>query len=108
MAYDENLAARIDELVEDNNHFTKKKMFGGVGYLYNGNMCIGVHKNELIVRCNASETDKLLTHKNVRVFDITGKPMKGWLLISEEGLKGKELQKWFDKAVAFAQALVKK
>ncbi|HXL55687.1 MAG TPA: TfoX/Sxy family protein [Chitinophagaceae bacterium] len=105
MPYNEKLAAGIDELVKDKKNFTSKKMFGGVGYMLNGNMCIGVHKDELIIRCDPVETDQLLSEKNVRIFDITGKPMKGWLLISAEGTKGNGLQKWFNRSLAFVQTL---
>ena len=105
MPYDEKLAARIDELVKGRKDFTSKKMFGGIGYMLNGNMCIGVHKNELIVRCDVADTDKLLAEKNVKIFDISGKPMKGWLLISPGGTKGNGLQKWFERSLAFVQTL---
>src|ERR1051326_796158 len=105
MAYDQTLAARIDELVKGKKKFEAKKMFGGIGYMLNGNMCVGVYKNDLIIRCDPAEIDKFLSQKNVRPFDITGKPMKGWLLISAEGTKGIDLQKWFDKSFSFVQTL---
>jgi len=108
MAYDETLASRIDELLKNKKNFTKKNMFGGVGYMLNGNMCIGVHKNEMIVRCNPEETDQLLSQKNTRIFDISGKPMKGWLLIAPDGLKGNGLQNWFQRSVEYVQTLPKK
>lgn len=92
MAYNQTIALRIEELIQGNKNFAKKKMFGGIGYLYNGNMCIGVYKDEIIIRYDASETDKLLAQKSVRPFDIAGKPMKGWLLINEDGIKGKDLE----------------
>jgi len=105
MPYDEKLAARINELLKGKKHFISKKMFGGVGYMLNGNMCIGIHKDELIIRCDPADTDELLAEKNVKVFDITGKPMKGWLLVTQEGTKGNGLQKWFDRSLAFVQTL---
>jgi TfoX N-terminal domain len=108
MAYDETLASRIDELLKNKKNFTKKKMFGGVGYMFNGNMCIGVHKNEFIVRCKPEETDQMLTQKNVRLFDISGKPMKGWLLISPEGMKDAALQNWLHHSLEYVQTLPKK
>jgi hypothetical protein len=80
MPYNEQLAARIDELLKGEKNFTSKKMFGGVGYVLNRNMCIGIHKDDLIIRCDPADTDILPAEKNVKVFDITGKPMKGWLL----------------------------
>jgi TfoX N-terminal domain len=105
MSYDEKLAARIDELLKGKTNFTSKKMFGGIGYMLNGNMCIGIHKDDLIIRCNPADTDKLLAEKNVKVFDITGKPMKGWLLITPGGTRGNGLQQWFGRSLAFVQTL---
>jgi hypothetical protein len=105
MPYDEKLAARIDELLKGKKNFFSKKMFGGVGYMLNGNMCIGIHKDNLIIRCDPADTDKLLTEKNVKAFDITGNPMKGWLLITPQGTTGNDLQKWFNRSLAFVQTL---
>ena len=88
MPYDEKLAIRIDELLKGKKNFTSKKMFGGIGYMLNGNMYRGIHKDDLIIRCGPADTDKLLAEKNVKVFNITGKPMKGWLLITSQGTMG--------------------
>ena len=57
MAYDEFLSKRIDELIKGKKGFTRKEMFGGVGYLLNGNMCVGVHKDELIIRYDPKTTE---------------------------------------------------
>jgi TfoX/Sxy family transcriptional regulator of competence genes len=106
MAYDEALAKRIDELVKGKKGFTQKKMFGGVGYMLNGNMCVGVHKNQLIIRYDPEQTDKINHEKNVRVFDISGrKPMKGWSLVDPEGTNGAGLKKWFDLSLEFVKSL---
>jgi len=105
MPYDEKLAARVDELLKGKKNFAGKKMFGGIGYMLNGNMGIGIHKDDLIIRCDPADTDKILVEKNVKVFDITGKPMKGWLLITPEGTKGNGLQNWFKRSLAFVQTL---
>ena len=105
MAYDEKLAKRIDELVKGKKGFTSKEMFGGVGYMLKGNMCVGVHKNDLIVRFDPKITEQVMNKKNVKPFDITGRPMKGWALVSEEGLKGNELKKWFELALGFVREL---
>jgi len=105
MAYDEKLAKRIDELVKGKKGFTTKEMFGGVGYMLNGNMCVGVNKNDLIVRFDPKITEQVMNKKNVKPFDITGRPMKGWAFVSEEGLKGNELNKWFELALGFVKEL---
>ena len=105
MAYDESLSKRIDELVKGKKGFTHKEMFGGIAYLLNGNMCVGVHKNELIIRYDPKITEEVTGNKDVRPFDITGRPMKGWSLVSDGGLKGNGLKKWFDLSFSFAKSL---
>ena len=108
MAYNEALARRIDELIKGKKDFATKKMFGGVGYLYNGNMCVGVYKDELIVRCAREDTEKFLKMKHVRPFDITHKPMKGWLMVSGGAIEEEQLEKWFDDSLKFVRTLPKK
>jgi len=105
MAYDESLAKRINELIKGKKGFTQKEMFGGIAYLLNGNMCVGVHKDELIIRYDPGKTDEITKQKNVRPFDITGRPMKGWSLVNSEGVKGAALNKWFDLALSYAKSL---
>lgn len=105
MAYDESLAKKIDDLVKGKRGFTRKEMFGGIGYLYNGNMCVGVYKTDLIIRYDSKLTQEIITEKNVRPFDITGRPMKGWSLVNSEGVKGNGLKKWFDLSLSFVKSL---
>jgi len=62
-------------------------MFGGIAFLLNGNMCVGVHKSELIVRLAPEATDAALAQPHTRRFDLTGRPMKGWILVEQAGLK---------------------
>lgn len=90
MAYDLDLESRIDEVIDALGDITKKKMFGGVGYLLNGNMCFGIHKDELVVRTSKEKADELLKQDEVRPFDITGRPMKGWILVSQDILETDE------------------
>jgi len=105
MAYDESLAKRIDELVKGKKGVTRKEMFGGIAYLLNGNMCVGVHKDELIVRYDPKKTEEITTDKHVRPFDITGRPMKGWSLVNKEGTKGSGLDKWFEFSLSYVKSL---
>jgi len=105
MAYDESLAKRIDELVKGKKGFIQKHMFGGIAYLLNGNMCVGVYKDELIIRHDPDKSSEIANQKNVRPFDITGRPMKGWSLVNSEGVKGAQLKKWFDLSLTFAKSL---
>ena len=77
MAYNIDLEHRIDKVIDRLGYITKKKMFGGVGYLMNGNMCFGIHKEYLILRMSLEKSEELLKSEYVTPFDITGRPMKG-------------------------------
>lgn len=85
MPYNEALAANVRRALAGTKGLTEKKMFGGIAFLVDGAMCVGVDKDDLIVRCSKDETDALLTKKGVREFDLSGgRPMKGWLLVGPE------------------------
>lgn len=85
MPYNEALAEKVRRALAGTEGLTEKKMFGGIAFLVNGAMCVGVDKNDLIVRCEKDETEKLLEKKGVREFDLSGgRPMKGWLLVGPE------------------------
>lgn len=81
-------------------------MFGGIGFLLHGNLCCGVHGADLIVRVNPKETEKLLEEPGVRRFDLTGRPMKGWLLVAPDALVlDGALQGWIERSVRYAGSL---
>jgi hypothetical protein len=106
MAFDESLAERIRARLGGRAGVLEKKMFGGLAFLVRGNMCVGVHGDSMIVRLAPEETDAALKKPHVRIFDITGRPMKGWLLVDPPALNtDARLQKWIDVAVAYASAL---
>lgn len=105
MAYNLKLAERIRAELEA-LPFVEKKMFGGVGHLLNGNMACGVHKDDLIVRVSPDKHAELLKRAHVRPFDLTGKPMKGWLVVTAQGSKTeKQLSAWVREGVEFALTL---
>ena len=105
MAYDLKLAERIRSEL-DGIPVVEKKMFGGVGFLLNGNLACGVHKDDMIVRVDPEKHNVLLKKSHVRPFDMTGRPMKGWLLVEEAGVKtGKQLSTWVKEGVEFASTL---
>lgn len=105
MAYNLQLAERIRSQL-DGVPFVEKKMFGGVGYLFNGNMACGVNKDDLIVRVAPEKHSALLKKPHVRPFDLTGKPMKGWLIVEAEGVRIKKLlHTWVQEGVEFALTL---
>lgn len=106
MAFDEALAARVRPLVTATPGVVEKKMFGGLAFLVNGNMSVGVHGAELIVRIEPSATEASLKRPGVRIFDITGKPMKGWLLVSGPAVANKKaLAGWVKEGLDFAASL---
>ena len=90
MPFNEKIAARIREALIDVKNLTEKKMFGGIAFMINDKMCVGVDKDAIMLRCEPGMTEELLSKKGARPFDLTGKPMKGWLLIDEEGVKNKK------------------
>ena len=109
MAFDEALADRIRKRLAGKKGVVEKKMFGGLAFLLNGNMCVGVHKDGLIVRLEPDATDAALKRPHARVFDLTGKPMQGWLLVDAPGVKSdKDLAGWIETGVNYAGKLPKK
>ncbi|HLD94267.1 MAG TPA: TfoX/Sxy family protein [Anaerolineales bacterium] len=107
MAYDEVLVQRVKEQLKGKKGIVEKKMFGGVAFLMNGNMAVGVNKDDLIVRVNANQHDQLLKKMSVRTFDLSrGRPMKGWLLIAPMGVKAdKDLRNWLQLGINYARSL---
>lgn len=105
MPYNLKLAERIRaELGEI--PFVEKTMFGGAGFLIHGNMAVGIHKENMIARVDPDKHEKLLKNKGARIFDITGKPMKGWLMVEPDGVKtAKQLSAWVKEGVEFAMTL---
>src|SRR5665648_337703 len=87
MAYDENLGLRISEILANVSGLEEKKMFGGVGFLVNGNMACGVHKDNLIVRVGPGNYQSTLETEHVKVFDMTGRPMTGWVMVAAPGFE---------------------
>ena len=112
MAYNTNLEEKIDTAAKRWQNLEKKKMFGGVCYLLKGNMAFGIWKDFLIVRLDKEEGEKSLKDRHVQPFDITGKPMAGWIMVKEAGWKGQaRLDKWIkagkDHALSLPQKTVK-
>ena len=109
MAFSESLAARIRDTLARRKGIAEKKMFGGVGFLLNGNMLVGVWKDSLIVRLGPDEGDDALKEPHVREFDITGKAMKGWVTVEPDGLEDDDqLAIWIKQAMNFVRTLPKK
>lgn len=106
MAYDEKLADRIRSKLKGTRGLTEKKMFGGVGFMMGGNMACGVIKQDMIVRLSDQDSEAALKKRHVKPFAMTGRPMKGWILVEPEGLASdKALHDWVEKSAAFAKSL---
>jgi len=106
MAYDEGLATRVRELLGDRAGVAEKQMFGGLAFLVHGNMACGVRGEDLIVRLAADAAESVEGEPGVRPFDLTGRPMKGWLLVAAEGhAEDDDLGRWIDRGAAYAASL---
>jgi TfoX/Sxy family transcriptional regulator of competence genes len=106
MAFDESLAERIRQRLARRKNVGEKKMFGGVCFLLNGNMLIGVWKDSLCVRLGPEQAAELLLEPHVKEFDITGRAMKGWVLVEPEGVENDDLVKgWIERATKFVGKL---
>jgi TfoX/Sxy family transcriptional regulator of competence genes len=106
MAYDEGLAQRIRESLGQRPGLVEKKMFGGIGFMLQGNMACGVNKDDLIVRAGLERYEELLAEPQARPFDFTGRPMKGWLMIGPAGYESDDdLTRWLTLGIDFALSL---
>ena len=106
MAYSESLALRIRQSLAGRRGFAEKKMFGGVGFLLHGNMCVGIWHASLIVRLGPEQGAAALKEPRVVPFDITGRPMKGWVMVEPDGIETDEqLADWIRRSIEFVSML---
>jgi TfoX/Sxy family transcriptional regulator of competence genes len=106
MPYNEAIDARIRKVLSRWDNTDSKKMFGGVCHLLNGNMVCGVYKDYLILRLGEKAAAQALKQSDTRPFDITGKPMKGWVMVDGKGFKTDDsLKSWLNKAKTFVKTL---
>ncbi len=106
MAYDEGLAQRIREVLEDRADLSEKKMFGGLAFLLGGNMCVGVLKSELMVRVGPDRHEEAVRQPHARRMDFTGRPMKGFVYVACDGFESDaDLRRWVARGVRFAGSL---
>jgi TfoX/Sxy family transcriptional regulator of competence genes len=109
MPYSESLAFRIRDVLMGQRGFTEKKMFGGVGFLLYGNMCVGIWHTSLIVRLGVEQAAAALKEDYVAEFAPTGRPMKGWVVVEADGLEtDDQLRGWIELAVQFVETLPRK
>ena len=106
MAFSEAMAERIRCQLARHNRIEEKHMFGGVCFLRHGNIVVGVWKDSLIARLGPGESEAALREPFVREFDITGKPMKGWVMVGPEGVEDDDqLSGWIERAMKFVKTL---
>ncbi|MGQ0640886.1 MAG: TfoX/Sxy family protein [Gemmatimonadaceae bacterium] len=106
VAFDERLADRVRTLLSARADVVEKRMFGGLAFLARGNMCCAVHGSALIVRLDPRETERALTAPHTRIFDLTGRRMKGWIMVESGGLtSASSLGKWVRNTLRFADSL---
>jgi TfoX/Sxy family transcriptional regulator of competence genes len=107
VAYDEDLANRIRELIAGEAGVTEKKMFGGLAFLIGGNMSVAASgQGGLMVRVDPDETAALLEKPHTRPFEMRGRGMQGWIRVDDEGVRTKrQLSPWVKRGVSYARSL---
>jgi hypothetical protein len=107
MAYDEDLAHRIRELVQAEAGLTEKKMFGGLAFLIQGNMAVSASgQGGLLVRVDPAQTEKLVSDATASRAVMGGREMDGWLRVAAEQVTTKrDLKRWVDRGVGYARTL---
>ncbi|MBD3670436.1 MAG: TfoX/Sxy family protein [Gammaproteobacteria bacterium] len=106
MAYDEGLAERLRLALSERKGLTEKRMFGGLAFMLHGNMCCGIVESELMLRVGPENYGVILAKPHARQMDFTGRPMKGFVFISEEGYEEDvQLKQWLDIALTFVASL---
>jgi TfoX/Sxy family transcriptional regulator of competence genes len=107
VAYDEDLANRVRELIADEPDLTERRMFGGLAFLIGGHMSVTVSRQGgLMLRVEPDDTERLLAMKHVEVFEMRGRALDGWVRITAEGLRSEQqLRRWVGIGVAYARTL---
>lgn len=103
---DELLHSRIRNILEREEGYAEKKMFGSVGFMLHGHMCVGTWKGALVVRLSKDEHDQTLREPHTRPFDVTGRMMRGWALVEPQGIETTDgLTRWVMRAATFVKTL---
>jgi len=107
MAYDEDLAGRIRELLGPRRDLTEKKMFGGLAFLIGGNMAVAASgQGGVLVRVDPEESDRLVQRTHARPMEMRGRSMQGWLRVDDEHVRTKrQLAPWVERGAAYASSL---
>jgi TfoX/Sxy family transcriptional regulator of competence genes len=107
VAYDDELADRIRELLAGESDVTEKKMFGGLAFLISGNLAVGASgQGGILVRADPEQSDELVATSNARLMEMRGRPMQGWLRVDSDDVGTKQdLAKWVELGKAYARSL---
>ena len=107
VAYDEDLANRIRELIACDLDISEQRMFGGLAFLVGGNLSVAASgQGGMMVRVDPEDTDTLLARPHARPFEMRGRAMKGWLRVDPEGVQTRrQLEPWVERGVAYARSL---
>jgi TfoX/Sxy family transcriptional regulator of competence genes len=109
VAYDEGLAERIRELLDERDGVSEKRMFGGLAFLVNGNMAVGIVKDELMVRVGPAAHAAALREPHARPMDFTKRPMQGFVFVAPAGFaEDAELRRWVERGLRLAESLPRK
>lgn len=102
MAYNERIASRIRQKLENLLNVEEKEMMGGLTFMYNGKMCLGIIKDEMMCRIDPKLYEEVLERTGCREMDFTGRPMKGYIMVDETGMANKkEFDFWIQLALDF-------
>ncbi len=106
MAYDTELAERVRAIVGARQGLTERKMFGGIAWMVHGHMAYGVLGDEVIVRLSVEDSDRALAEPDTRAFDMTGRPMRGFVVVGGQSIaQDGELRGWVEAGADYASSL---
>ena len=106
MAFDAGLADRIRDVLTGEPGLVEKRMFGGLGFLLDGNMCVGIQGDGLIVRVPVDDHEALLLEPDAEQFMGSGRPMRGWITVNPDGIaEDEDLNRWIQRGIAVARSL---
>ena len=105
MAFNAEIADRVLKVLEGREGLTERKMFGGIAFMLNGNMCCGVTNDDLMVRVGADGLEYALDQPHARPMDFTGRPMKGFVFVDAGAVGDRVLRQWVQRGVTFAESL---
>lgn len=105
MAYNAEIADRVLKMMVGREGLTERKMFGGIAFMLNGNMCFGVTNDDLMVRVGADGLEDALAQPHARPMDFTGRPMKGFVFVDAGAVGDRVLRQWIQRGVTFAESL---